>query len=163
MGRGWGDARDRRPHIAVLVVLLGMLTAIAGFAPIAIGGYTTVYGGPAPEPLLEPMIAGDLRIGGTVTCVPGTWNDGPREPYDLEHSWSRHKTFEHEPIDGAKSSTYTVTRADAGYALRCDEIASAGRLKTYNWSYELPVRAPVVRSAPALAGDDRLGGELTCS
>ena len=34
---------------------------------------------------------------------------------------------------------------------------------SYNSSYELPVRSPVVRSAPALAGDDRLGGELTCS
>ena len=35
---------------------------------------------PYPEPILEPTIAGDLRIGGTVTCAPGTWNDGPREP-----------------------------------------------------------------------------------
>ncbi len=163
MGREWRDARDRRPHVAVLAVLLGLLTALAGFAPVAIGGYAVISGGVPPEPILEPHVAGDLRIGGTITCAPGTWNDGPREPYEIEIIWTRVKPFERETIEGAKSRTYTVTPADAGWSLRCEERATSWKAWSYNWSWELPVRSPVVRSAPALAGDDRLGGELTCS
>ncbi len=164
MGRGgWRDARDRRPHVAVLAVLLGMLTALAGFAPVAIGGYAVLYGGVPPVSIMEPKVVGDLRIGGTLTCAPGTWNDGPREPYAIEVTWSRHKPFEHETIAGATSRTYTVTPADAGWSLRCEEKAFSWRVWSYSSAWELPVRSPVVRSAPALAGDDRLGGELTCS
>ena len=51
MGRGgWRDAKDRRPHVAVLVVLLGTLTALVGLAPVAIGGYSTTCDYPTSDP-----------------------------------------------------------------------------------------------------------------
>ena len=162
MGRGsWRDAKDRRPHVAVLVVLLGMLTALVGLAPVAIGGYSTTRD--YPIWILQPSITGDTRIGGTVTCTPGTWDDGPQAPYRYEYGWSRHKAFEHENMPDEDAQTYKVKPGDAGWSLRCDETAHHRHQHSSFFSNEVPVSSPVVRAAPALSGDDRLGGELTCS
>jgi hypothetical protein len=83
-----------------------------------------------PHLLTAPTVTGDPRIGGTLTCERGLWNDGPREPYEYEFQWTRRTGWNtYERIEGATAATYTVTREDAG-----SELSGSNKV--------LPVRGP---------------------
>jgi len=72
----------------------------------------------AIEVVKEPKITGSARVGRTLTAKPGTWS--VQSP-TLAYQWLR----DGEPIDGATSSRYVVTAADAGAELSATVTASA--------------------------------------
>src|SRR3954467_9446705 len=155
MGSKWRDVADRRPHVAVLAGLLIALVAGAGMAPAAVISFSD----PGPVSLLAPSITGDARIGGTLTCTRGTWDDSDREPYAVDYEW-----FDADngmTVDAGPA--HTVTPADAGRALACAVTAHDRWHRSFAPSFGMEISGPLVRSAPALSGDDRLGGELTCA
>ena len=61
------------------------------------------------------MRRGDPRVGGTLSCDRGKWDDTADARYDYDFFWIRDYG---EEIDGAYSSTYVVTGADAGVDLQ---------------------------------------------
>lgn len=76
---------------------------------------------PAPQPpraTVRPRIRGDVRVGGTVRCVPGSWR-GTR-PITLRVRWTRDDL----PIAGASAIRYRIEGADRGRGLRCRVVAS---------------------------------------
>ncbi|HZT93597.1 MAG TPA: hypothetical protein VE985_03865 [Gaiellaceae bacterium] len=77
----------------------------------------------APTNTAPPTISGTLQVGSTLTASQGTWNGAPTS---IAFSWSRcdAKGDSCATIDGATSSTYTLTQADAGGALRVSVVAT---------------------------------------
>ena len=47
---------------------------------------------------MPPSVSGDPRVGGTLSCDRGRWDDTPDAPYDYQYFWVRDYG---EPIDGA--------------------------------------------------------------
>ena len=65
-----------------------------------------------------PVIAGQPRVGRTLTTTGGTWSvDSPA----LAYQWNR----EGAPIEGATAASYTLVAADAGAAITVTVTASA--------------------------------------
>ena len=91
-----------------------------------------------PTALAAPEITGVARLGRTLTCSPGTW-DGD---YTLTREWT----------------TRVIGAADLGRPLTCS-VSVAGVTAT---SAKVVATAPVNRTVPALTGDPRVGGTLTC-
>ena len=97
--------------------------AIAGYP----GAYTEVHGEikdylkqvtptPAPRTVAPPVLQGDIAVGSTVTCDPGTWQGAPSFSYQFivpTPSGDVARTAQ-----GAQSS-YTIQPGDAGNALVC--------------------------------------------
>ena len=73
------------------------------------------YGVPANTS--APSVSGMDTVGNTLTANPGSWNDAPT---DYVYQWLRCNTSASNcvAIDGATSSTYTPTGADAGSTIR---------------------------------------------
>src|SRR3954467_3612390 len=122
MGSKWRDVADRRPHVAVLAGLLIALVAGAGMAPAAVISFSD----PGPVSLLHPSVTGDARVGGTLSCTRGTWDDSDREPYDLDYAWLQ------EPGDIRVDSgrTHVVTGGDVGHQLVCEATAHDRRQRS---------------------------------
>jgi hypothetical protein len=95
-----------------------------------------------------PTISGVAAVGETLTVDPGVWTDGT----DLSYEWAR---WGGSLIEGATSSSYTVTLADVGFPLTVHVRGS----KTF---YETRVRIPprtlsipapdVVGTTPTISG-----------
>src|SRR4051794_1905823 len=153
---GWRDAGDRRAHALVLAVLLAALVVVA-ILPSAAGAFS---GNDRPENRVPPTVTGDPRVGGTLSCDRGKWDDTADARYDYDFFWVRDYG---EEIDGAYASTYVVTGADAGVDLQCIVHAVNGQIDSYQESNSVTGRAPEARTAPVLSGPARLGGELRCS
>ncbi|GAA1948000.1 S8 family serine peptidase [Microbacterium aquimaris] len=75
-------------------------------------------GAAAPEAVVLPEITGTTKVGRTLEVTPGEWE--PAE-VDLAYQWQR----DGAPIDGATSTTYTVTRDDVGTTLSVRVTATA--------------------------------------
>src|SRR4051794_18345076 len=148
MGSKWRDVADRRPHVAVLAALLIALFAGAGIAPAAVISFSD----PGPVSLLAPSITGDARVGGTLSCTRGTWDDSDREPYDIDYAWF------HAPGDVKVDSgrIHVVTPGDAGESLFCEATARDAWMRHSAGSDGLGISGPIARSAPVLSGDDRI-------
>ena len=114
------------------------------------------YVPPAPSALTPPRITGDLRLGRTLSCSRGTWNDDGVPTYPTTTQWLR----SNDPIAGQTGDTYTITPADMGRTIGC-RVSVLG-LASSNATALSPT-APAIRSLPAVTGDPRLGGTLTCS
>ena len=139
----------------VLVCLLAVLCLSASVAPAAM----QVFGGNGPNNLLAPQLTGDPRVGGTLTCARGTWDDSDREPYDVQYTWLRGDGT----IPDEHAATHTVTAVDVGWNVACQVVARDRWRSNGASSRWITLAAPVSLTAPALTGDDRLGGELTCT
>ena len=63
-----------------------------------------------------PAVTGVLRVGGTVTGVPGDWSG--TGPITYSYAWERCDAAGCTPIPGATSPDHVVTAEDAGYELR---------------------------------------------
>ncbi|MBJ7470557.1 MAG: hypothetical protein JHD16_04615, partial [Solirubrobacteraceae bacterium] len=94
-------------------------------------------GPPAVKPPVNtalPMIIGDVTVGDTVSCVPGTWLG---EPTAYGYAWLRAGA----PIAGATGATYLVAKDDTASLLSCRvtatnadgavAAASTGRLASF--------------------------------
>ncbi|HET6547272.1 MAG TPA: hypothetical protein VFG79_02365, partial [Solirubrobacter sp.] len=111
---------------------------------------------PAPEALIPPRMSGDLRLGRTLSCSRGTWNDDGVSAYATTTTWLRNG----QPIAGETASTYAVTAQDVGRQIQCRVSVGALATSTANGLYPT---APAARATPQVSGDPRLGGTLTCS
>jgi hypothetical protein len=160
MGHARMDAGDRRAHARLLAVLLAALAIVAALPPAAGALRSALSDVTRPVNLVPPSISGDPRVGGTLTCDRGKWDDGPSAPYEYQYFWVRDFG---EPVDGAESPKYVVTGADAGAPLICVVHALDGQVDSYESSDAIGARAPESRSAPVLSGPSRLGGELRCT
>ncbi|WP_028062705.1 calcium-binding protein [Solirubrobacter soli] len=158
MGHAWTDAGDRRAHARLLAVLLALL-ALLVVIPTASGALGSADVN-RPENLVPPSVSGDPRVGGTLTCDRGRWDDTPDAPYEYQYFWVRGFG---DPIDGAESATYVVTGDDADVELLCVVHALNGQLDSYQESDVVVGRLPEPRSAPVLTGPSRLGGQLRCT
>ena len=78
----------------------------------------TVYG-VGPRNLTIPTLAGDGRLGRTLTCSRGVWDD-PSTAYAVTYQWLRQGVV----IDGATSATYALTTADVNRGISCRVIAA---------------------------------------
>ena len=90
------------------------------------------------------------------TARRGTWNDDGVPAYPTTIQWTRNN----EPVNGQTASTYTVTQADMGRYVGCRVSVAGLTTSTANALYPT---APAIRSIPAVTGDLRLGGKLSCS
>ena len=156
----WRETADRRPGFAVLLSLLAALVAAATLAPAAAGtiglGFVEEAG---PVALLAPAITGDPRVGGTLGCARGGWDDSDREPYDVTYEWFRND----EDHPAAATPTYKVTAEDVGQQLACVATAHDRWRTGFAFSNALTVSGPQSLTRPAVTGDDRIGGTLTCA
>ena len=72
----------------------------------------------APVAVVAPEVTGKAKVGSKLTATAGEWD--PAE-VEVAYQWLRGG----EPIDGATSATYKVTRADVGTALSVRVSATA--------------------------------------
>lgn len=116
---------------------------------------SSVYPSP-PVVLTSPQVSGDLRLAQTLSCSRGTWDDDGVPAYSTTFQWRRDGV----PISGRTASTYPLAQADVGHTIACR--VSVGSLATAD-SLSVYPRSPENRTAPAIGGDPRLGGTVSCS
>jgi hypothetical protein len=116
----------------------------------------------APAVITEPSINGDTIVGSTLTADPGSWSD-PTATFT--YAWLRcHGNGACTTIDGADSTTYTLSGDDAGFRIEVTVTATnAGGASSADSSLTAPVRAavPVPTVAPLVTGDPTVGSSLT--
>lgn len=87
---------------------------------------------PAPSATGLPVIAGSARVGQTLTATPPTYAGSVEA---LEYRWDRCKPGGAcQRIAGAYSSSYAVTSADTGKALRSTVVAHVGDASSFTRS-----------------------------
>src|SRR4051794_40890006 len=116
---------------------------------------SVTYYPPAPTAQTPPRIGGDLRLGRTLSCTRGTWNDDGLPAYATSTAWYRSG----DPIPGATATTYATTSADVNKQIYCR--VSVGSL-AYSNSPSVYPTFPSIRIIPAISGDLRLAGKLSC-
>ncbi len=99
----------------------------------------------APSAITAPEIKGSPRLGRTLTCAPGAW-DGD---YTLTTEWLR------DGVKVADGATYVVAGVEP---LICRVRAGS----TEAASAAVTPTAPANLVAPAVTGDPRIRGTLTC-
>lgn len=93
-----------------------------------------------------PTTSGGQTVGSTVTCGPGGWTNNPT---GYSFQWYRDGTA----IQGATSSSYTVTTADEGAILTCTVTAyNGGGSTTVGSKGGITVTVPTVAGCPAATG-----------
>ncbi len=98
----------------------------------------------APLERSAPLIAGDARAGGTLTCAPGGWSGAPAA---YAYAWMR----DGAALAGATGPAHLVAVADAGHALACAVTASnAGGASAQAGS--APVWVPALPPTAVVAG-----------
>ena len=107
------------------------------------------YYPPAPTALTPPRVTGDLRLGRTLSCSRGTWNDDGVPAYPTTIQWTRNN----EPVNGQTASTYTVTQADMGRYVGCRVAVAGLATSTANALYPT---APAIRCPKG--GQGRVSG-----
>jgi peptidoglycan/xylan/chitin deacetylase (PgdA/CDA1 family) len=130
-------------------------------------GYTTATTTSAPTlPIARgdlvapaPTITGDLKVGSTLTAVPGTW--GPAGTA-LSYQWLQ----DGNPIVGAMSSTYTPVPSDANAVIT---VAVSGSLLGYTPQTQVSLPAGQVAlgtptvGVPTISGNAAVGQQLTAA
>lgn len=128
-----------------------------------------------PVNTAAPVIVGDVTVGDTVSCLPGTWL---AEPTSYAYAWQRAGTS----IAGATAASYEITKADTASLLSCSVIAtnadgtasasSSGRLVTFpidtvGDETERQVGPGVVSVRKAVRGSTKTGkvslGDFACT
>ena len=103
----------------------------------------------SPSQRSQPGIEGDPRLGRTLSCTRGTWDDAGRTgDYTVGYDWYR------QGILVASGQTYTVTDLDVDKQLRCTVTVEGKTEANSPTIYGLP---PTNLTAPAISGDARLG------
>ncbi|WKL57230.1 hypothetical protein Q1W73_16430 [Asticcacaulis sp. ZE23SCel15] len=127
-------------------------------APVVVSGDVSL-----PVVVTDPTVTGAAVIGGTVTCVPGTYDNGP-----VELSWQWRWADTGAAISGADQPDYNPVLSDLGHPLACTETATnvAGPIST-STTATAPVSAPVPNAPvnltpPVITGSTLLFETLTC-
>ena len=114
-------------------------------------------GGTAPENVVPPMVAGEEKLGATLTCEAGTWSGSP----EFTYQWLRDEST----IPNGTKPTYKVEEADQAHKLKCRVTAinaegSASRDSSN--SKQIPGVAPKELEAPHVIGVGEVNEALTC-
>lgn len=129
-------------------------------------GFNTItkeltFGGPVVSPLVSspvPTISGSSTIGSTLTAVPGNWDSGVTFTYQWRRSGG--------DINGATSSTYVTSSADAGYTLSVVVTGSKSGYETVSRvssSFSLSNGTLTLSPAPVITGLAQVGEYLSVS
>jgi hypothetical protein len=118
---------------------------------------------PAPVVDQQPQIAGTALEGDTLTVTAGTWSG--EGPIGYAYQWERcNQAGECSAIEGASESSYTLSAADVGSAVRALVSATnAGGSSTAvsNPTADVEPKALLKLSAPSISGVVQLGGTLS--
>jgi hypothetical protein len=119
----------------------------------------------APFAQQNPVMAGEPRVGATLSCTPGTWAMVTRP---FVYAWLRFSfAGTVSVIPGATSSTYTVQAGDAPGGIACSVTASNpfGSVTRSSTAYSIATvyGAPGLTGPPAISGSHVVGARLTCS
>jgi hypothetical protein len=148
-----------------------------GSGPLAYQGGTvmrtnhvyTIYWLPAPAPAIStsPIVTGTTAVGKQLSTTNGTWTNLPT---GYAYKWQRCSSVGANcfDINGATSSTYLLTNADAGHELRSEVLASNGAGDAaggYTPSALTGVIAgkPAVIAKPKISGVKKVGNSLSVS
>lgn len=110
----------------------------------------------APANTVAPQVTGSIKVGGAVTCLPGTWADATAYGY----SW----TASGSPVAGATSSTLEVPASLAGQNLAClvTAVGEAGSSTATSPTVVVAEGDALQPTAkPRLAGKAVVGRKLT--
>ncbi|HWK27649.1 MAG TPA: hypothetical protein VNS09_13860 [Solirubrobacter sp.] len=155
MSWSWLGRRALRNVLALALLALAVYWIVS--QPPRVGFATTIAGVPVNR--TAPAVTGDLRLGGTLTCSRGTWDDPESGAYATTFQWVRDST----DVLNATAATYAITSADVGRSLRCDVRAEGGSGSTRASSATVTPSAPRALTPPRVSGDPRLGQTLNCS
>ena len=117
---------------ATIEVTESAFNATATGSPAA-SAPTVVVPPAAPVNIVIPTVTGIPARGHTLSEHAGAWTNSPTH---LSVLWLRCEAGECHPIEGATGSSYTVTAADAGYAIAARE--AAGNAGGWNAAISLP-------------------------
>ncbi len=110
-----------------------------------------------PGNQVPPTITGNVAVGETLTCNPGTWTFSPT----FEFQWLR----DNQPIEGASGSTYAPTGDDAARQIACRVTATnpSGSAQATTSAVNVPAATPQNMTPPSLTGTPTIGATLTCA
>jgi len=160
-------ADDAGKHVSAKV------TAIASSGQTSI---TTASNGPVTVPptmTAAPVVTGSARLDGAQTVTTGTWIGFPSVSYG--YTWYRCATENPTVvaglptscalISGATGTTYTAVAADLGnYVFPVVRVTnSGGAISTVATTIGLISSAPLITTAPIVAGTRAAGNELSVS
>jgi hypothetical protein len=155
--------RGRRSSLRVLAPLCAAAAvALAAFTQLGVAASAA-----APSNTLRPTIAGNARVGNTLTANRGRWSNAPT---GFAFQWLRCGPGGGScvAIAGATNQSYTLTSSDLGRRIRVRVTASNkdGSSSADSNPTATVLAAgtgPVSRSAPAISGTPRVGQILTAS
>ena len=102
-----------------------------------------------------PVISGSAKVGETVKCSEGSWNE-PVGQLTLKYQWLR----DNITINGATASSYKVESTDAAHLLYCQVTARNGHSEEAHATSE-PVAIPGAGTPPKNTGLPTLQGSLS--
>ena len=138
-------AADVNRALRCQVVAEGLVTASSPTIGVA-----------APDNETVPVLAGDGRLGRTLSCSRGDWDDDDAPAYAVEYQWLRNGV----EIAGEVAATHALTLDDVNTGVGC-RVTAAGF--TAASSTTVFVQAPLAMTAPHVEGDPRVGEQLTCT
>lgn len=154
--------RRRRSTFRVLAPVCAAAAALAVFAQLGVASSTA-----APSNTLRPTIAGNPRVGNTLTANRGRWSNAPT---GFAFQWLRCAAGGGScaAIAGATNQSYTLTSSDLTHRIRVRVTASnkdgsSSADSNATGTVLVAGTGPVSRSAPAVSGTPKVGQVLTAS
>ncbi len=111
---------------------------------------------------VAPAISGTVRVGETLTCSPGTWDLAGEKSYQWYQSGHPHVTTEeghYFRIDGATSSTYTLTSDSTDHTIKCNVGNTVHGITS--WKASAATAEVGAYLAPSLLSNGRFAGAYT--
>jgi Divergent InlB B-repeat domain len=93
-----------------LIRRAGAVAAVCASSALALSAPEAAWA--APVSTVPPAISGALEVGQTLTASTGTWTDASSTITSYAYQWQRCLQEVCTDIDGATSSTYTLTQSD---------------------------------------------------
>jgi hypothetical protein len=115
---------------------------------------------PTPVAGHPPQIEGNLAAGELVTCNHGEWSG--TKPITYSYEWLAGGS----KVSEATGSTFTIPANDEGLELQCGVTAVNGVNppgSARSASVTVGVKKPENTARPVIEGEERIGGELTCT
>ncbi len=150
--------------VYVLTIADGLKHMTCRVTATATGGSTDAVSGAlvtegiAPVNTALPTTTPGSAAGDVVTCSPGSWAAAPAPGFT--YLWLRDGYV----IVGEDTPTYTITSTDVGTGISCLVTADnpAGNKAAESKRLVIPAVAPFNAALPALTGNGKLGGTLSC-
>jgi hypothetical protein len=101
------------------------------------------------------VIRGETNVGGSLTCEPGSWSNGPAFTYTFIDSASR------QVLQQSSSSAYALTTADVGRTILCEvQAVNAGGVGVGRTPALAAIQAAASSSTPTGEGTGTLPGAI---